>query len=330
MTIDATPAALAIDAPPAGLTTAATSGVIIDGTQAALAIDATSAGLRLVDVNLAATVEQASVGSDPYRIDADGFPYVPVGDGGIVLGVRLGDGVWEHPADHAAPGACLVHPDLAAGYALSAQACIGNPVTVRTGAAAGRAGTVVGKRGEGGRVIAVFPQDTLRLLRPGDQLAVRGRGTGAADPVPGVAIRNIDPALLAVLPVTTGRGTLTVGVRARLPSKLFGNGIGRPTPMWDLDMQLTPATARRYEAAGLRLGDLVAITDLDARFNAGYRRGWVTIGLVGHGGSPQPGHGPGVTAILTGPAESLLATPDPTGHQGLSEEAALDAVRDLL
>ena len=313
MTIDVTPPGLGIDATPAGLTS-----------------EATSAALRLVAVNLAATVEQASVGSDPYRIDADGAPYVPVGDGGIVLGVRLGDGVWQHPADHAAPGACLVHPDPAAGYALAAQACVGNLVTVRTGAAAGRTGVVVGKRGEGGRVIAVFPQDTLRLLRPGDQLAVRGRGAGAADPVPGVTIRNIDPALLTVLPVPLGPQALTVGVRARLPSKLVGNGIGRPTPMWDLDLQLTPAGARRYDAAGLRLGDLVAITDLDARFNAGYRRGWVTIGLVGHGGSPQPGHGPGVTAILTGPAGSLLASPDPSAHQGLSEEAALDAVRDLL
>jgi hypothetical protein len=117
---------------------------------------------------------------------------------------------------------------------------------VRTGAAAGRAGVVVGKRGEGGRVIAAFPQETLRLLRPGDQLAVRGRRVGAADPVPGVTIRNIDPDLLAVLPVTFGPGTLTVGVRAQLPSKLVGNGIGRPTPMWDLHLQLAPASARRY------------------------------------------------------------------------------------
>jgi hypothetical protein len=313
MTTDVTPAGLGIDAAPAGL-----------------GIDAAPAGLKLVDVNLAATVEQASVGSDPYRIDADGAPYLPVGDGGIVLDVRLGDGVWERPADHAAPGACLTHPDPAAGYALAAQACIGNLVTVRTGAAAGRAGVVVGKRGEGGRVIATFPQETLRLLRPGDQLAVRGRGTGAADPVPGVTIRNIDPALLALLPVTVGPDALDVGVRAQLPSKLVGNGIGRPTPMWDLDLQLTPATARRYDAAGLRLGDLVAITDLDARFNAGYRRGWVTIGLVVHGGSPQPGHGPGVVAILIGPAGLLRASADPAGHQGLSEEAAFDAVRNLL
>ena len=281
--------------------------------------------LRLVDVNLAGVVEQAAVGADPYRIDADGAPYVPVGDGGIVLGLRLGDGVWDRAGDHAAPGACLAHPDPAAGYALVAQACIGNRVTIRTGAAAGRAGAVIGKRGEGGRVIATFPQDTLRLLRPGDQVAVRGRGQGAGDPAPGVTLTNIDPALLAALPVETAGRTLTAGVRAVVPSRLVGNGIGRPTPLWDLDLQLTPDSADRYGAAGLRLGDLVAITDLDARFNAGYRRGWLTIGLVVHGGSPQPGHGPGVTAILTGPSGALAAAADAQGHRGLSEEAALAA-----
>jgi hypothetical protein len=288
-----------------------------------------AAELHLVEVNLAATAEQAAVGTDPYRIDADGAPYVPVGDGGIVLGVRLGDGVWQHHGDHAAPGACLVHPDQAAAHALSATACIGNPVTIRTGAAAGRAGVVIGKRGEGGRVIATFPQDTLRLLRPGDQVAVRGRGQGAEGPVPGVTVRNIDPALLAALPVTADGGVLTVGVRAQLPSRVVGNGIGRPTPMWDLDLQVSPANAQRYDAAGLRLGDLVAITDLDARFNAGYRRGWLTIGVVVHGGSPQPGHGPGVTAILIGPAAALRAVVDPGGHQGLTEDIALEAARDL-
>jgi hypothetical protein len=279
----------------------------------------------LVTVNLAAAVEQASVGSDPYRIDADGAPYVPVGDGGVVLGVRLGDGAWAHVGDHAAPGACLVHADPAAGYALAAQACVGNVVTVRTGAAAGAQGAVLGKRGEGGRIIASFGQDVLARLRPGDQVAVRSRGQGAADPVPGVTLRNIDPDLLGALPVSAS-AVLEVGVRAVLPSLIVGNGIGRPTPMWDLDLQLTPASAGRYEAAGLSLGDLVAITDLDARFNAGYRRGWLSVGLIGHGGSPQPGHGPGVTVIATGPAAAFAVRADAAGHRGLTEAALAAAV----
>jgi hypothetical protein len=286
--------------------------------------DSDSTG-SLVTVNLAAVVEQASVGSDPYRIDADGAPYVPVGDGGVVLGVRLGDGAWAHVGDHAAPGACLVHGDPAAGYALAAQACVGNVVTVRTGAAAGAHGAVLGKRGEGGRIIASFAQDVLARLRPGDQVAVRSRGQGAAGPVPGVTLRNIDPDLLGALPVSAS-GVLEVGVRAVLPSLIVGNGIGRPTPMWDLDLQLTPASAGRYEAAGLCLGDLVAITDLDARFNAGYRRGWLSVGLIGHGGSPQPGHGPGVTVIATGPAAAFAVRADAAGHRGLTEAALAAAV----
>jgi hypothetical protein len=285
------------------------------------------AAARLVSVNLAASVEQASVGTDPYRIDADGAPYVPTGDGGIVLGVRLGDGVWERIGDHAAPGACLTHSDPAAGYALSAQACIGNVVTVRTGAAAGERGMVTGKRGEGGRVIATFTPPVLGRLRPGDQVAVLGRGQGAADLVPGVVLRNIDPDLLARLPVETAGGVVSVGVRAVVPSRVVGNGIGRPTPMWDLDLQLTPASAAGYGAAGLRLGDLVAITDIDARFNAGYRRGWVSVGLVVHGGSPQPGHGPGVTVILSGPADAFVTNADAQDHRGLGEETVLEAGR---
>jgi Domain of unknown function (DUF4438), C-terminal/Domain of unknown function (DUF4438), N-terminal len=282
----------------------------------------------LVGVNLAAVIEQAEVGTDPYRIDAGGSPYVPVGNGGVTLGVRLGDGVWDHVGDHVAPGACLAHPDPAAGYALAAQACVGNSVVVRTGGAAGAVGAVIGKRGEGGRVIAAFDQEVLSRLRPGDQVAVRSRGQGAPDLVPGAAVRNIDPVIFGHLPVEVAGSTVSVQVRAIIPSRLVGNGIGRPTPMWDLDLQLSPASAQQYGAAGLRLGDLVAITDIDARFNAGYRRGWTSVGLVVHGGSPQPGHGPGVTVVLTGPSEAVVADADAANHRGLREEAVLEVARE--
>ncbi len=139
----------------------------------------------LVSVNLLATVEQASTGPDPYRVDADGAPYVPVGDGGIVLGVRLGDGVWDHRGDHAAPGACLVHADPAAGYALAAQACAGNLAEVRTGAAAGETGAVIGKRGEGGRVIAAFDQAVLRRLGPATRWRCAAGARARPAPWPG-------------------------------------------------------------------------------------------------------------------------------------------------
>jgi len=106
---------------------------------------------------------------------------------------------------------------------------------------------------------------------------------------------------------------MTVGVRVVLPSKLAGNGIGRPAAAWDLDLQTGAGPD------GLVLGDLVAVTGLDARHNMGYRSGWLTVGAVVHGASPLPGHGPGITPILTGPISALSAVADPTGHRGLTE-----------
>ncbi len=286
-------------------------------------------GLRAVAVNMLGVVEHPALGDTPYRVDADGHPYLPAGDGGLVLGVRLGDPVSAVAGDHAAPGACLVHPEPAARYALVSYACIGNPAEVRTGRAAGARGAVIGKRGEDGRVITGFRQEDLFRMRPGDQVTVRTSGQGWQHPgvPPGVTAMNAAPGLLDTLPVAwPGEGPMTVGVRAILPSELAGNGIGRPAAAWDLDLQLPARPGgpdaeddRPPGAGGLLLGDLVAITGLDARHNMGYRRGWLTVGVVVHGSSPLPGHGPGITPILTGPMSAISAVADATGHHGLTE-----------
>jgi hypothetical protein len=281
---------------------------------------AASPPLRPVAVNLLGVVEHPAFGSSPYRVDGDGKPYVPTGDGGIVLGLELGDSVFAPAGDHAAPGACLVHPDPAARHALASYACIGNPVLVRTGHAAGARGAVLGQRGEEGRVIAGFAQQDLARMRPADQVAVRAFGQGArpAGFPAGVTVMNLDPGALGHLPVRAGGdGVVTAGVRLTVPGKLAGNGIGRPAASWDLDLQLRPETP-----GPVLLGDLVAVSGIDARYNMGYRRDWVTVGLIGHAASPLPGHGPGLTPILTGPAGALRAEPDPAGHVGLTSAAS--------
>jgi hypothetical protein len=288
-------------------------------------------GLRLVAVNLLGMVEHPGVAT-PYRVDRNGHSYVPAGDGGIVLGLELGDSAFGLVADHPAPGACLVHPDPASRHALAGYACIGNQVLVRTGAAAGAHGVVIGKRGEEGRVIIGLPQDDLARMRPGDEVAVRACGQGLRPPgLPAdVTIMNLDPGLLPLLPVDLpgagGQGpaggqepagaAVSAGVRMIVPSRLAGNGIGRPAVAWDLDLQLlAPGAEGGREVA---LGDLVAVADIDARYNMGYRRDWVTVGVVVHGASPQPGHGPGITPILTGPARALRPVPDAADHVGLT------------
>ena len=282
--------------------------------------------MRSVAINLAGVAEAPAMGSTPYRIDVDGHPYVPVGDGGIVLGVALGDLVTSAVGDHVAPGVSIGHPDQAARHALTAYGCVGNPVVVRTGAAAGTQGRVFGKRGEDGRLLVWLPDEALAQLRPGDGFSVRAHGQGARlDGLPDeVELLNLDPSLAPALGIRVAPdgGGVDVGVRGVVPSRLAGNGIGRPAQQWDVDLAFAPGDPLLAE---LRLGDLLAVADLDVRHNMGYRRGHVTVGLVVHGDSPMPGHGPGLVPLLCGPAALLRAVPEPGTHEGLTVNALVGA-----
>ncbi|GIL34222.1 DUF4438 domain-containing protein [Phycicoccus sp. DTK01] len=270
-----------------------------------------------VAMNLAGTVESPTVGPTPYRVDRDGRPYVPVGDGGVVLGVHLGDPLDGVDGDHVAPGATLAHPDPAASLGLTTYACIGNPVTVRDGAAAGARGWVLGKRGEHGRVLVTLPDEALAVLRPGDGVSVRAYGQGAVLPgtPDGVQLLNLGPGMTDVLGIAVGPSAIELSVRVVVPGRLAGNGVGRPAHQWDVDLAFP---AGDPDLAVLRFGDLVAVTDLDVRHNIGFRRGWTTVGVLVHGDSPQPGHGPGITPVLTGPSTAFELTEDRTGPTPLT------------
>ena len=73
-----------------------------------------------------------------------------------------------------------------------------------------------------------------------------------------------------VAPPSRGDQRVSVGVRCSVPSKLAGNGLGRPAVSWDLDLQLPPPPSGPPPDGGGRdvlLGDFVAVTDIDARVN---------------------------------------------------------------
>jgi hypothetical protein len=283
-----------------------------------------STASTLVATNTSGVVEHPGLDAGPYLIDLDGRPFVPTGTGGVVLGLALGDSVFGFDADSASPAVSVVHPEPAARAALTAFACLGNTVTVRTGRAAGERGAVLGKRGEQGRVLAWFPPEVTALLVPGDAIAIRAIGQGArlagrAGDLGGQLL-NVDPALLAGLAISSEAGGVRVGVRGLVGPKLIGNGIGRPAHQWDLDLQVTADTAAGLGLEHLRTGDLVAVQDLDVRHNTGYRRGWVTVGVVDTTTSPRPGHGAGLMPILCVPGQVLDLDVQPVTHVGVTAD----------
>jgi hypothetical protein len=109
-------------------------------------------------------------------------------------------------------------------------------------------------------------------------------------------------------------------------SALIGNGIGRPAQQWNLDVQVDVDNAGSLGLAGLVLGDLLAVRDLDVRHNAGYRRGWTTVGVVVTTTSPRPGHGVGLMPILCVPDQYVSVQVQADTHVGVTAELLTSAV----
>ena len=55
----------------------------------------------------------------------------------------------------------------------------------------------------------------------------------------------------------------------------------------------------KYGLRNLRIGDFVLLEDCDNYCGRGYMEGSVSIGIIIHSDCIAPGHGPGVTVMMT-------------------------------
>jgi hypothetical protein len=245
--------------------------------------------------------------------------------------------------DHIEPGASLHNNDREVigardgpNLALITYACVGNRARVTTGPCSGKTGMVTGKHGGVNHVLVDFPLEVLRQLRIGDRVQIESCGLGLAfQDLPEISVFNASPALLKRWGLRVRDGVLLAPVTHRVPAAIMGSGLGKSTA-WrgDYDIQLSdPAVRRHYGLESLRFGDLVAIVESDNRFGPIYRGGHVTVGVVVHGDSTVSGHGPGVTALLTGPAQLLRPVRRPDANLakifGLRELAPARSYRPL-
>jgi hypothetical protein len=129
-----------------------------------------------------------------------------------------------------------------------------------------------------------------------------------------IVLKGIAPNLLAALSLREARA-LEVGVVARIPAHLVGAGLGLTSEGGSLHMQSTDrAELARLALDGLRLGDLVALEDTDSRYNHGYLRGAMSIGVVCATDGPRAGYGPGIAVLMTAPAGQLGAFIDASAN----------------
>jgi uncharacterized protein DUF4438 len=249
-------------------------------------------------------VTSPSMGANPYEVDADGRPVVPVGMGGVCYNVKVGMSALGWAGDQVEPGLSIANPASPANEALNLFACVGNRAVVRSGDAAGVEGVVVGKHEVfmGAKHVLVHVDDgALERVVPGDTVLVRANGRGMrVAGAPEIACHSLSPDLWRAWAPELRDGTVAVRVTRVLPPEVMGMGSGRVSAVTSVALQ-----RGADELEGLRLGDLVAVSDWDATYYTGYREGALTVGVVACGDSPVLGNGPGMTLLLSAPGGLL-------------------------
>jgi hypothetical protein len=258
----------------------------------------------------------AGLPAEPYRLAANGTPFLLPTYGGIVYNVSVGDSAFGWAADCIHPGVSIRQADDLKNRGLNVFACIGNRAKVMTGQAQGTVGVVTGKSGRfSEQVIIHIPKAAREHMAVGDQIIIRSEGIGMVLPDHSeIVLKGIAPNLLAALSLREARA-LEVGVVARIPAHLVGAGLGLTSEGGSLHMQSTDrAELARLALDGLRLGDLVALEDTDSRYNHGYLRGAMSIGVVCATDGPRAGYGPGIAVLMTAPAGQLGAFIDASAN----------------
>jgi hypothetical protein len=265
----------------------------------------------LVAVSVAGAIAHPSfpgLPAEPYRLAADGTAFLLPTWGGLVYNVSVGDRAFGWAADCIHPGVSIRQADDMKNRGLLVYACLGNRAKVMTGQAAGAVGVVTGKSGRfSEQVIVHFPKDVRAAMAVGDQIVIRAEGVGLSLTAhPSVTLKSLSPELLARLPVVERDGQLAFGVAAHVPAHLVGAGQGLSSEGGSVHLQTTDrALVAELGLDRLRLGDVVALADTDARFNHGYLTGARAIGVVSSTDGPRAGYGPGITVLLTAPAGEL-------------------------
>jgi hypothetical protein len=277
---------------------------------------------KLIEFAVQGTIQHPK--SYGWELGRDGKSYMLPTVGGITYNVKIGDSVYEWEGDHIEPGVSVTNDPQKLtqdpNRSLNSFSCIGNRVTLLTGSAKGKEGTVIGHHGGVEHVLIDFDSKTLPRLTYDDKVLIRAHGQGLKllDYSEIIAF-SLSPVLFEKLGLKPqGEKKLAVPVAGIVPGKLMGSGLGH-SDIFKGDYDIQSSDRRVLKQLGLdrlRFGDVVAILDHDSSYGWCYKEGAVSIGVVVHGDSYLAGHGPGVQTILTSPKGQLTPKIQPNANIG--------------
>lgn len=176
--------------------------------------------------------------------------------------------------------------------------------------------------------IVHFNDDIKESLVIGDKIQIKAYGVGLG--IKGfedVRVNKCSPEFIESIGIEIVDGKLVVPITMEIPPFLMGSGIGYSPTLEgiDYDIQTTcPEAIKEYGLEKLRLGDLVLLRDQLCIWGRQYWKGAKTIGVVIHGASDIPDHGPGVDPILSTKDDKIITKIDPnaniTYYLGLKEK----------
>lgn len=250
--------------------------------------------------------------------DSEGKHFDLPSIGGITLNIAVGDSAFGWEGDHIEPGVSCKWGDKRfenPNLALQIYSCVGNEAVIRSGAAKGAKGVVLGHHGGSEHLVVEFDKLTKEKMSYSDNIAIRAKGQGLKLlEYPGIRVANLDPSLLHKLGIIEDKKSkkIKIPVTTFVPAVCMGSGVGSSRiTTGDYDIMTSDAeTVKKYQLDKIRFGDLVAILDHDNTYGRTYRQGAVTIGIVIHSDCKFSGHGPGVTTLFTcaaGEIEPILS-----------------------
>ena len=240
--------------------------------------------------------------AEPYRLSSNGTPFLLPTYGGIVYNVSVGDSAYGWMADCVHPGVSVTFPGELGNRGLNILACVGNTATVMTGEGKGIKGVVTGKSGRfSEQVIIHFPKAMREKFAINDKIVIKARGVGMAiASYDAMRLKSLSPELLRALKPKVAKGRIQIPDVAQVPAHLVGAGSGLTSEGGSIHIQTTDVKeVANHGLDKLRLGDIVALTDYDSRYQLGYFRGAVGIAVVGQTNGPRAGFGPGLTLLMT-------------------------------